>query len=183
MNSPETLILLTFDENETAKQQNRVWALALGGALPLKLRGTTDDTLYTHYSGLSTVQANWKLKSLGRQDTNASMSNVLSFVAEKTGYKNVHVPADKVPMFNLSGVVPGALTSAQFIPFAAPNLHARGAGGGSVLTRPGLNTKLTVASLPPPVNMLAVNRTTPWQMSPRTTSGKSIVPCADAVCA
>jgi hypothetical protein len=40
-----------------------------GGAVPAKLHGTTDDTLYTHYSTLSTVQANWGLKSLGRGDT------------------------------------------------------------------------------------------------------------------
>jgi hypothetical protein len=42
-----------------------------GTAIPLNLRGTTDDTLYTHYSAISTVEANWNLKSLGRQDTNA----------------------------------------------------------------------------------------------------------------
>ncbi|KAF7359828.1 Acid phosphatase [Mycena venus] len=183
VNGPDTLIVLTFDENETKTVQNRVWALAIGNAVPLKLRGTTDDTLYTHYSGLSTVQANWDLKSLGRQDTNASLSNVFSFVAKKTGYKNVQVPASQVPQFNLTGVVPGALTSAAFVPFAAPNLHARGAGSGGVLTRPGLNTKLTQSALPPPVNMLLLNKTTPWQMSPETTSGGSIIPCKDAVCA
>ncbi|KAJ7302138.1 phosphoesterase family-domain-containing protein [Mycena albidolilacea] len=183
VNGEDTLILLTFDENETATIQNRVWTLALGTAIPLKLRGTADDTLYTHYSSLSTVQANWGLKSLGRQDTNASVSNVFSFVAEKTGYKNVKLPAMDVPHFNNSAVVPGALTSAQFVPFAAPNLKAHGAGQGGVLTRPGLNEKLTVDKLPKPVNQLALNRTTPWQMSPETTSGKSIIPCQDATCA
>jgi hypothetical protein len=30
----------------------------------------TDDTMYTHYSTLGTVQVNWGLKSLGRQDMN-----------------------------------------------------------------------------------------------------------------
>ncbi|KAJ7933410.1 phosphoesterase family-domain-containing protein [Mycena leptocephala] len=70
VNDDETLILLTFDETETYTIQNNVFAVALGGAIPLKLRGTTDDTMYTHYSTLSTVQANWGLKSLGRQDTN-----------------------------------------------------------------------------------------------------------------
>ncbi|KAK6966637.1 phosphoesterase-domain-containing protein [Favolaschia claudopus] len=186
VNSPRTLVLLTFDENETFGKQNRVWSVLLGQAVPLKLRGTTDDTLYTHYSTLSTVQANWGLKSLGRQDTNATVSNVFSFVAEKTGYKNVEVPSPgipRVPQFNLTGVVPGALTSAQFTPFSAPNLKAKGAGHGGVLIRPGLNEKLTVDKLPKPVNMLALNKTTPWQMSPRTTSGKNIIPCADANCA
>ncbi|KAJ7263888.1 phosphoesterase family-domain-containing protein [Mycena rebaudengoi] len=197
VNDGETLILVTFDENESRPIQNRVFSLLLGGAVPLKLRGTTDDTLYTHYSTLSTVQANWGLKSLGRQDTNAPLSNVFSYVAAKTGYKNVKIPASQVPQFNLSGVAPGALTSDRFVPFAAPDLTATGAGGvtnghssfgghgnkGNVLTRPGLNEHLTVANLPAPVNMLELNRTTPWQMSPRTTSGRQIIECADAKCA
>ncbi|KAJ6573255.1 hypothetical protein B0H10DRAFT_1701541, partial [Mycena sp. CBHHK59/15] len=70
MNDNETLILLTFDETETYTIQNNVFAVVLGacGAIPLKLRGTTDGTMYTHYSMLSTVQVNWGLKSLGRQD-------------------------------------------------------------------------------------------------------------------
>ncbi|KAJ7065136.1 phosphoesterase family-domain-containing protein [Mycena belliarum] len=182
VNNDRTLILLTFDENETYEIENTIYSLALGGAVPKHLHGTTDDTLYTHYSALSTVQANWGLGSLGRQDTNATVSNVFSFVAQKTGYKNVHVPANKVPQFNLTGVVPGALTSQAFIPFAAPNLKAKGAGGGHVFLRPGLNKALTASSLPPPVNMVALNSTTPWRMSPRTTSGKHIIPCAGSAC-
>ncbi|KAJ6553312.1 phosphoesterase family-domain-containing protein [Mycena capillaripes] len=183
VNDEETLLILTFDETEDYTIQNSVYTVLLGGAVPLRLRGTTDDTLYTHYSSLSTVQANWGLKTLGRQDTNASVSNVFSFVAEKTVYKNTHLSAKEVPQFNLTGVFPGALNSGSFIPFAAPNLKAHGAGGGGVLTRPGLNTKLTPGSLPPPENMTALSGTTPWQMSPRTTSGKSIIPCANAACA
>jgi len=69
-NDNNTLILLTFDENETETENNRVWAVLLGGAIPHELRGTTDSTFYTHYSALSTVQANWDLGSLGRFDTN-----------------------------------------------------------------------------------------------------------------
>ncbi|KAJ7928165.1 hypothetical protein B0H13DRAFT_1597788, partial [Mycena leptocephala] len=71
VNDDETLILLAIDETETYTIQNNVFAVVLGGSIPLKLRGTTDDTMYTHYPKLSTVQANWGLKSLGRQDTNA----------------------------------------------------------------------------------------------------------------
>ncbi len=69
-NDGRTLILLTFDENENRAVNNQVWATLLGGALPANLHGTTDSTFYTHYSALSTVQANWALGSLGRYDTN-----------------------------------------------------------------------------------------------------------------
>ncbi|KAJ7862284.1 hypothetical protein B0H14DRAFT_3444857 [Mycena olivaceomarginata] len=40
--------------------------IAFGGSIPLNLRSTTDNTLY---SMLSTVQVNWGLKPLGRVDT------------------------------------------------------------------------------------------------------------------
>ncbi|KAK6971692.1 phosphoesterase family-domain-containing protein [Favolaschia claudopus] len=183
VNDGETLIQVTFDEAETFSQQNRIASILLGGAVPLKLRGTTDDTLYTHYSGLSTVQNNWVLKSLGRGDTNSDINNVFSLVAAKTGHKNTQIPADKVPQFNLTGVAPGALTSALFVPFAAPNLKAKGAGGRGVFVRPGLDKTLTPDKLPAPVNMLGLNKTTPWQMSPRTTSGSAIIPCANSACA
>ncbi len=60
----------------------------LGGGVPEKLRGTTDSTFYTHYSALSSVEANWGLQSLGRGDTNATLNNVFEFVANATGWKN-----------------------------------------------------------------------------------------------
>ncbi|KAJ7921793.1 hypothetical protein B0H13DRAFT_2414155 [Mycena leptocephala] len=113
----------------------------------------------------------------------STVSNVLSFVAAKTGYQNVDVPASEMPEFNPTGVVNGALTFTLFTPFAAPNLKAKGASGGPVLFRPGLNTKLIPGALLPPVNMTALDKTTPWQMSTRTTSGGSIVECEDAGCA
>jgi Phosphoesterase family len=69
-NDEKTLILLTFDENKSYNINNRIWAVLLGGAVPSELRGTTDSTYYTHYSSMSTVQANWGLDSLGRGDTN-----------------------------------------------------------------------------------------------------------------
>lgn len=77
-----TLILVTFDENETYTIQNRVFSVLLGDALPSKLKGTTDSSYYNHYSELSTVEANWDLHTLGRWDVGA---NVFKSVAEKTG--------------------------------------------------------------------------------------------------
>jgi hypothetical protein len=67
-NDGRTLILLTFDENDTEGVNNRVWAALLGGAIPDKPpRDDRFDLFYTHFSALSTVQANWGLGSLGRK--------------------------------------------------------------------------------------------------------------------
>jgi hypothetical protein len=69
-NDENTIIVLTFDENDTDSENNNVFTLVLGGGLPDDLRGKKDDTFLTHYTLLSTIQANWGLRSLGRQDTN-----------------------------------------------------------------------------------------------------------------
>ncbi|KAJ7723259.1 phosphoesterase family-domain-containing protein [Mycena metata] len=158
VNSENTLILLTFDETESYGIQNRIYTVAL-------------------------VQSNWDLKSLGRQDTNPTVSNVFAFVAEQTGFQNTQVPVDQIPQFNLTGVASGAPTSANFVPFVAPNLNARGAGSGGVFTGPGLDTTITDDNLPPPVDLTALDTATPWQMSPRTSSGSMIIPCGNAACA
>ena len=62
--------------------------------MPASLKNTTDDTFYTHYSCLSTVEANWGLGSLGRGDTNSTLNNVLDFVASVTGWKNNGISGD-----------------------------------------------------------------------------------------
>ncbi|KAJ5645152.1 phosphoesterase-domain-containing protein [Penicillium longicatenatum] len=88
-----TLMLLTFDESEVYNVpeseiysvRNRVFSILLGGAIPKHLIGTKDDTVYTHYSSLATVEANWALPSLGRWDCGA---NLFQFVADKVGYTN-----------------------------------------------------------------------------------------------
>ncbi|RAL17606.1 acid phosphatase [Aspergillus homomorphus CBS 101889] len=82
-----TLLLLTFDEDSYV-ENNKVFSVLLGGALPEQLKGTTDDTFYTHYSSIATVSANWGLPSLGRWDCGA---NIFEIVANKTGYVNYEV--------------------------------------------------------------------------------------------
>ena len=72
----------------TTDINNRIYTLVLGGGLPQNLRNTTDSTFYTHYTALSTVEANWGLKSLGRGDTNSTLNNVLEFVAKQTNWTN-----------------------------------------------------------------------------------------------
>lgn len=50
-----TLVIVTFDENETYTIQNRVLAILLGDAVPAELVGTTDSNFYDHYSEIATV--------------------------------------------------------------------------------------------------------------------------------
>ncbi|KAI0039224.1 hypothetical protein FA95DRAFT_1528662 [Auriscalpium vulgare] len=160
-NDNKTLIVLTFDETETYTVNNRILTLLLGGAVPENLRGTVDHTYYTHYSALSTVEANWGLGSLGRGDTNKTLSNVFSFVADATGYKNLNISGAAIPLTNATGTIPGPLNANFYVPFTAPNVSATGAGGGPVFIAQGLNVNLTAATAPAPVNLTAANETVP----------------------
>jgi len=122
-----TCVLLTFDENEIYPLENRVYSLLLGNAIPSNLTGTNDSTFYTHYSQLSTVQANWGLYNLGRQDTNKSVANVFDFVAKITNYTNLQMT--EYPLNNVSEG--GVFNNHSYLwsPIPSPNLTAQGAGG------------------------------------------------------
>ncbi|KPA35357.1 acid phosphatase [Fusarium langsethiae] len=61
-----TLVLITWDENESYARQNHILGILLGDAVPKHLVGTTDNSFYNHYSEIATVQANWGLDTLGR---------------------------------------------------------------------------------------------------------------------
>ncbi len=124
-----TLVLLTYDESATYPIPNRIVSLLLGGVVPGELKGTKDDTVYTHYSILSTLQNNWGLPNLGRYDVGA---NVFDLVAKKTGYTN-HVPSD-IASANNSLSYGGFLNSdpALYKPIPPPNLQLIGAGGQGI---------------------------------------------------
>lgn len=126
----KTLVLLTYDESETYSKPNRIVSVLLGGAVPDKLKGTKDDTLYSHYSILSTVENNWSLPNLGRYDVGA---NVFAFVAEISGYKN-HA-SDDIAAVNNSLSYPGFLNwnPSDYRPIPPPNLKLVGAGGQGVV--------------------------------------------------
>ena len=123
-----TLILLTYDESETYSQPNKIASILLGGAISSELANTTDDTFYTHYSVLSTLENNWGLPNLGRYDAG---SNVFSPVANKTQYQNQKVDASKL-LLNQS--YPGFLNAKNYLPIPPPNLSLIGAGGKGVLS-------------------------------------------------
>ncbi|KAI0657500.1 phosphoesterase family-domain-containing protein [Cubamyces menziesii] len=167
-NTNRTVILLTFDETETYTINNRIYTLALGNGVPRDLWGTTDPTFYTHYSALSTVEANWGLGALGRGDSNATLNNVFAFVANATGWKNNGISGDSpdIPLLNLTGTIPGPLNVELYQPFTAPNTSGSSPGGGPIFVAPGVDTNLTAAALPAPVNLTAQGKPNPWGVDP-----------------
>lgn len=126
-----TLIMLTYDESETYSKPNHIATLLLGSAIPPALKGTKDDTFYTHYSILSTVQLNWDLPHLGRYDVGA---NVFQFVADKAGYAKNREP-ENARSVNNSASYPGLLHDdpAQQLPVPPPNTKLVGASGRPIL--------------------------------------------------
>ncbi|KAJ9478559.1 Acid phosphatase [Pseudozyma hubeiensis] len=165
-NNNRTLVLLTFDENDSYSAPNKIFTLALGGAVPSNLKNTTDHTYMTHYSAISSVEANWNLKSLGRGDTNKTMSNVFPFWADTFGYQNTQVDDADIPMTNLTGIFPGPLSPTANTLFYAPdNVNVTGAGGQPVLVKSGLNVSQTLATLPR-TNLTALNKVPFWETDP-----------------
>jgi Phosphoesterase family len=161
-NDNRTLILLTFDENENYGENNQIFTVALGGALPSELKNTTDSTYYTHYSSISTVEANWGLKNLGRGDVQKGMNNVFDWVAKTTGFKNQNVTGDAIPLTNLTGIFNGPFNPDQTTLFYAPNdTNVIGAGGQAVLVKDGLDKSITLANVKP-VNMTALKTISPF---------------------
>jgi acid phosphatase len=127
----KTLVLITFDETETYTIKNNVWALLLGDVIPANLKGTSDDTYYTHWSALSTIQNNWGLYNLGRGDVSATASNVFSIVSNTTGWKNVNVAPSDIPYANFTATGYFDPTNPGPIPAVLTNIT--GAGGRGVL--------------------------------------------------
>lgn len=165
-NSNRTLILLTFDENDSYDAANRIFTVALGGAVPSNLKNTTDSTYLTHYSMLSSVEANWNLKSLGRGDVNKTMSNVLPFYAQTFGYTNTDVDEADIPQTNITGAAPGPLSLTRNTLFYAPDdVNVIGAGGQKVLVKSGLNTSQTLATLAQ-TNLTALGQKNIWSTNP-----------------
>ena len=126
--SKDSLIIITFDENETYKDQNSVFAILLGGAVPDHLRGTTDNTFYDHYSNLATVEANWELPHLGRHDVNA---NVFQFVADELKIQNKNVSTEGLYR---NASEPGWFMDTN-LDIPTPDLTATGISGNKILPK------------------------------------------------
>lgn len=166
-NDNRTLIHLTFDENESYGIQNTVYTVLLGGAVPANLHGTNDTHFYTHYSALSSVQNNWDLPSLGRQDTNATMASVWGFQASVTNHTNYTPQESEIPQLNLTGIFPGVCNPDLWTPVLAPNTTAVGAGDKKVFyNESATDLKVTAAT---PVNITALGQSNPVNVNPNFT--------------
>lgn len=121
-----TLVLITFDENETYGEQNTVFSILLGGVIPDNLKGTEDSTFYNHYSQIASAEVNWDLYNLGRNDVSA---NVWSSLADAAGVTNQDV--DTRYMVNNETYVGYLLDDQIAVP--APNVSATNIAGKGVL--------------------------------------------------
>lgn len=160
-NTNSTLILLTFDENETYTIGNNVFSILLGGVIPAAMKNTTDPTFYTHYSTLSTVENNWDLGNLGRQDTNKTVANVFEIVANITSYQNNNLTGSStsLPQLNITGTIPGPLNPDYYVPYLAPNTNGTGGGSGPTFVASNVNMSLNLGDAPAPSNISATSTT------------------------
>ncbi|RUS29925.1 phosphoesterase family-domain-containing protein [Jimgerdemannia flammicorona] len=67
-----TLFVITFDESDVSNDEgnkgtNYVYTVLIGSAV--KVANVADATQYTHFNLLATIEANWDLGSLGRNDS------------------------------------------------------------------------------------------------------------------
>lgn len=100
-------------------------------------------------------------------------NNVYQFVADALGYTgNNDISDDAIPVTNISGPIAGALNPEAYIPFPAPDTSAKCVSGRNVFVGPGVNLSITAATLPPPVNLTAINQTVPAS-GPRIPTGSA----------
>jgi Phosphoesterase family len=74
-------MVMTFDESENSGGLNHIYAALIGDAVQPTSGGHEDTTRYDHYSLIRTVEDNWDLGTLGRNDSKAT---VISTGAQST---------------------------------------------------------------------------------------------------
>ena len=80
------------------------------------------------------------------------LSDVFSFVADVTGYKNNGMTgSSQLPLLNITGTIPGPLNPQYWIPYLAPNTSGTGGGSGPTFIASGTNMSMTTA--PAPINL------------------------------
>jgi hypothetical protein len=65
---PKTIVMITWDEDDHT-EDNRIYAVLIGDGIK---PGSTNSTAYSHYSVTRTLEENWDLGTLGRNDAKAN---------------------------------------------------------------------------------------------------------------
>jgi hypothetical protein len=83
--------------------------------------------------------------------------DVFNLVASVTSYHNNNLTnsSASLPQLNITGTIPGPLNPNYFVPYLAPNMNSTGGGSGKTFVAPNVNTSLTPANAPAPVNITA----------------------------
>ncbi|RCI01838.1 hypothetical protein CU098_000446, partial [Rhizopus stolonifer] len=71
--SKNTMFVLTFDEDDGASDNNKVLTVLFGPDFHPSSKQKKDNTKYTHYSLLKTIEDNWGLGDLGQNDKKANL--------------------------------------------------------------------------------------------------------------
>jgi acid phosphatase len=66
-------MVMTFDESDSDAGQNHIYAAFIGGAISAMNGSHQDSNHYDHYSLIRTVEENWDLGSLGKDDSGAAV--------------------------------------------------------------------------------------------------------------
>jgi hypothetical protein len=61
-----------FDETESYTNNDQVFSVLLGSAMPASAHGAINRTAYNHYAQIATVENNWNLGDLGLNDASAT---------------------------------------------------------------------------------------------------------------
>ncbi|KAI9431706.1 hypothetical protein H4582DRAFT_2003628 [Lactarius indigo] len=87
------------------------------------IRGTVDSTYYTHYSTLSTVEANWSLGSLSCDSTSKNLLDVYPFIFNATSYTNLDVSIADIPLTKTTSTIPGPLNVQHYVPVTVKHVR------------------------------------------------------------
>lgn len=128
-----TLVVLTYDEAADGDGPNQVMSLLLGSSIPESKRGTEDDTFYTHYSMLSTLQFNWQMPNLGRYDVGANIYQYIQDLGSQVLVPNKDPPNKGLVNNTASYLGPLHSSADKTVKYPPPNLGLKGSSGLGVL--------------------------------------------------
>jgi hypothetical protein len=95
-------MVVGFDESESKKAPNRVYAALVGDAISGMPGGHEDPARHNHYSLIRTVEENWDLGSLGKEDATAAVIRTNNQTVTRTDNSSQPLPASAATTHRLS---------------------------------------------------------------------------------